>query len=440
MFTLIIEDKHGAIADEYTFEEGEFVIGRSQSADIVLPSDNVSRQHARLYTVERNCYVEDLGSANGVFVNGRRIHEAFHIQRSAQVKVGDYFLHIDSDQGGVEAVEEKVLCKLLGQNLSFAGQVFKINRAVTLIGRGKDCSLTLIDPSVSRVHTKLTCDRQGKVLVEDLSSSNGTFINGQRLDNGEVKHGDMLRIGNAEFVVEVPGHEKAPQAAEEEFDDAWTQPAKNKGLWLTVSLLVAVVVAAGVVFLVFGDRIFGSGTSAAPGGGEGDAATAQVQKAAALASLVSTAEEEVKRVAKLPVAEQKWEDALEAWKKVRDEDPLNSEATRNVNQIMGWQKDLAALSSADSAEKDTKLGEAAKALREIDQESRYYEEAQGRLKKLKDGKAALFTQSDALINEKQDCTGAIELLKQARLIDPQDPEAGDRIRKAEAAITAQKCK
>ena len=97
MFTLIIEDKHGGIADEYSFEEGEFYIGRSHTSDIILPSDNVSRRHARLYTVDGKCYIEDLNSSNGVFVNGRRIHEVYQIQRSAQIKVGDYYLHIESD-------------------------------------------------------------------------------------------------------------------------------------------------------------------------------------------------------------------------------------------------------------------------------------------------------------------------------------------------------
>ena len=59
MFTLTIEDKHGGVADEYSFEEGEFLIGRSHGADIILPSDNVSRRHARLYTVDGRCYLED---------------------------------------------------------------------------------------------------------------------------------------------------------------------------------------------------------------------------------------------------------------------------------------------------------------------------------------------------------------------------------------------
>src|SRR5512146_12353 len=95
MFTLIIEDKHGAIVDEYSFEDGEFIIGRSQQADIVLPADNVSRRHARLFTVDGRCYIEDLKAANGIWLNGKRIYNVTELPRSAQVRIGDFFLHIE---------------------------------------------------------------------------------------------------------------------------------------------------------------------------------------------------------------------------------------------------------------------------------------------------------------------------------------------------------
>ncbi|MEC9071746.1 MAG: FHA domain-containing protein, partial [Myxococcota bacterium] len=153
MFNLSIEDKHGGIADEYTFEEGEFLIGRSHSADIILPSDNVSRRHARLYTVDGGCFIEDLGSANGVFVNGRRIHEVVEIEGTAQVRVGDYYLHLKSD--ATSDKKDDVFCRLRGKNLSVADQIFPITRTVNLLGRGKDCTITVIDPSVSRIHAKL---------------------------------------------------------------------------------------------------------------------------------------------------------------------------------------------------------------------------------------------------------------------------------------------
>ena len=95
MFTLIIEDQDGNIADEYSFEDGEFIVGRSHSSDIILPSDNVSRRHARLFTRDGRCYVEDLASSNGVFVDGSRIHRVTEVPHSGQIKVGDYYLHVE---------------------------------------------------------------------------------------------------------------------------------------------------------------------------------------------------------------------------------------------------------------------------------------------------------------------------------------------------------
>lgn len=320
MFTLIIEDKHGGIADEYSFEEGEFYIGRSHTSDIILPSDNVSRRHARLYTVDGKCYIEDLNSSNGVFVNGRRIHEVYQIQRSAQIKVGDYYLHIESDaDAGVE--EEKTWCKLIGRNLAFTNQVFRVQRKVNLVGRGKDCTLTIIDPSVSRIHTKLSVERSGALTVEDLKSSNGTFINDERIEVATLHHRDVLRFGNVEFLVEMtdadgsprntkdgqrevrrdrsrsderqvskpaPVAAAAPQALRDDiglappppshrtstaapppslaaqFEDVWNDSKKGTSWVLWVAVIGLVIVVGTVLVIAFREQIFGSSTVPAP--------------------------------------------------------------------------------------------------------------------------------------------------------------------------------
>ena len=94
LFTLIIEDQDGHIETQFSFDDGEFIVGRSHSSDIILPSDNVSRRHARLFTQDRRCFVEDLASSNGVFVNGERIHRTTEVH-AAQIKVGDYYLHVE---------------------------------------------------------------------------------------------------------------------------------------------------------------------------------------------------------------------------------------------------------------------------------------------------------------------------------------------------------
>lgn len=54
-------------------EKDHVILGRSRSCDIIIPSAKVSRQHASLTWIEGELFVEDMGSANGVFMNGRRV-------------------------------------------------------------------------------------------------------------------------------------------------------------------------------------------------------------------------------------------------------------------------------------------------------------------------------------------------------------------------------
>ncbi len=206
MFTLIIEDKHGAIVDEYSFEDGEFVVGRSQSCDIVLAADNVSRRHSRLYTVEGRCYIEDLSSANGAWLNGKRIHNVAELPRSAQVRIGDFFLHIEG-AAFARPLGSAVFARLMPLHGS-VGEVTELNRATMLVGRGKDCSIIVSDPSVSRIHSKFTRDPAGRVVLEDLRSSNGTYVNERRIDVCELQHGDRVRFGTVGFVYQVEGEEE----------------------------------------------------------------------------------------------------------------------------------------------------------------------------------------------------------------------------------------
>lgn len=203
MFTLIIEDKHGALVGEYTFEDGEFVIGRSQQADIQLAADNVSRRHARVFTDEGRCYIEDLKAANGVWVNGRRIHAVTELPRSAQVRIGDFFLHIEG-AAYARPLASPAYARLLPLPGSI-GELTELSQPTVLIGRGKDCAIVLQDVSVSRIHAKITQDDSGRVFVEDLRSSNGTFVNDRRIDYQEIEQGDRVRFGTVAFAFQFEG-------------------------------------------------------------------------------------------------------------------------------------------------------------------------------------------------------------------------------------------
>src|SRR3954452_16771268 len=63
------------------------------------------------------------------------------------------------------------------------------------IGR-EGCDVNLMDPEVSRRHAAIR-DQAGSLAIEDLSSTNGTFVNGRRIDVITVlREGDTVRLGN----------------------------------------------------------------------------------------------------------------------------------------------------------------------------------------------------------------------------------------------------
>jgi hypothetical protein len=75
-----------------------------------------------------------------------------------------------------------------------AGESFKPAGERTRIGRSPDCEIFLDDVTVSRNHAVLV-ERDGRFVVEDQGSLNGTFVNRKRIDNAPLANGDELQIG-----------------------------------------------------------------------------------------------------------------------------------------------------------------------------------------------------------------------------------------------------
>ena len=76
-----------------------------------------------------------------------------------------------------------------------AGQVFALDGTEHVIGRGTEADLWLEDGGVSRRHAKVSCRSDGRYFVEDLGSTNGTFLGNQRVDISEVRPNDRIQLG-----------------------------------------------------------------------------------------------------------------------------------------------------------------------------------------------------------------------------------------------------
>src|ERR1700683_3770364 len=82
---------------------------------------------------------------------------------------------------------------------------FFIVRDMTVIGRREDCDLRIPLGEVSRKHCRLIKDGD-TVRLEDLGSSNGTYHNGQRVQEAVLAPGDNVQVGPVTFVVQIDGH------------------------------------------------------------------------------------------------------------------------------------------------------------------------------------------------------------------------------------------
>ena len=80
-------------------------------------------------------------------------------------------------------------------------QTFRIVRGgVRTLGRAVGADFIVDAPLVSRVHCRLTALPGGELEVRDLASTNGTFVNGSRIESARLAPGDRIQVGRVELV------------------------------------------------------------------------------------------------------------------------------------------------------------------------------------------------------------------------------------------------
>jgi FHA domain/Protein of unknown function (DUF3662) len=105
---------------------------------------------------------------------------------------------IEIEAGG-ETLASKSFCLRTVEGVP-AGEIYSIE-VTSRIGRSDDGEIVLLDPSVSRAHAVVEV-RAGEAIVRDLGSTNGTYLNGRRIETGILRDGDELRFGNTRMLFE----------------------------------------------------------------------------------------------------------------------------------------------------------------------------------------------------------------------------------------------
>lgn len=111
-------------------------------------------------------------------------------------------------------LNERTAMKLVLLSPGLTGFTHELKADRTTIGRSEDNLFQVADPSVSSHHCEVL-QRQGELLVRDLHSTNGTYINGEEVTEKVIKPGQILRLGKIEMRLETSD---VPAPSKKHFD------------------------------------------------------------------------------------------------------------------------------------------------------------------------------------------------------------------------------
>ncbi len=204
--------------DPFWVMEKNFSIGSGDENNLTIQDESVSNVHAKLINNGDTFTLRDMGSQTGTYVNGKRINEK-DVACGDVITVGAVELEIvdplDETQGGQE---DRTYWSLIADSSWLSGQEFPIiaeeNDSV-IVGRGTHCDIVFPGTHLSRQHAKFTV-KSDHLVLRDLGSANGTFLNDKKVDRAEVRAGDRIRFDVYSFRVFGPGIE-LPQSATTRF-------------------------------------------------------------------------------------------------------------------------------------------------------------------------------------------------------------------------------
>lgn len=183
------------------------IVGRSSEANVSISNGQISARHVQLWFDGVRVYAEDLNSTNGTYLNGKRLTDP------CIVSAGDTLqLTADANVAAFQLVRHADVTQKMNNTSSMPSLVLQplltgmaeipLHKGQTLhIGRAAGNDITLANPQVSGRHCRISVNQDGSVHLEDLASSNGTFVDNlnQRVNHAVLNIGQTLYLANKEI-------------------------------------------------------------------------------------------------------------------------------------------------------------------------------------------------------------------------------------------------
>ena len=230
-------------------------VGSDPDGTIVLDQPGVLPRHCELHVNDHGVVLQ-VPKGTKVRVNGREVDGVISLRSGDSVNFDcilarlttldtgspgpgnpDRLTAANDDPGATairQALPRYVLRGMSGESL---GRSYPVHGS-TLVGRGSKCDLRLHESGLSREHARLLPAAEG-IQLQDLGSTNGSFINGRRLQQGLARVGDEIGFDVLRFRLAVPG-----QAFDEVPD---TQPVPTRRRVRTWAWLVVGIGALGAL-------------------------------------------------------------------------------------------------------------------------------------------------------------------------------------------------
>ncbi len=231
-------------------------IGSDRQSDIVLERPGVEPQHCELRLSPQGVLLHVHGEA-AVEVNERPVSGVIALRAGDTLTVDGVEIRMthpdepaermapDCDDMSSTIVRPTLPRHALrGMSGPVLGRAFPV-MGTTLVGRGQDCHLPFNVAGLSRQHARLTPMDKG-IWVEDLGSSNGSFINGRKIRGALAAPGAEIAFDDLRFRVVAPGSDTAVDAA----PLAAPTLASTRSVPITWAVAGAAIIAAVAVVLV----------------------------------------------------------------------------------------------------------------------------------------------------------------------------------------------